>query len=261
LHGCDADVREAVLDVLARETAPFALVPDFGGLPVQGCDTLYFMSHAPMMLMFKNSLHHPVRRVIKSLFDRAGALAGIILLSPVAALVAIAVASDGGPVFFKHMRLGQNGRRFACFKFRSMAVNAEKVLAHTLATNSEAAAEWALTQKLRNDPRVTRVGRILRSTSIDELPQLFNVLIGDMSLVGPRPIVDAEVDRYGKDMEFYYRCKPGMTGLWQISGRSDTTYNQRVELDDWYVKNWSLWHDLAILMRTVPALLKREGAV
>jgi undecaprenyl-phosphate galactose phosphotransferase len=261
LNGCEPELRDVVLDMLARETIPFALMPDFGGLPVQGCDTQYFMSHAPMMLMFRNNAHHSLRRLIKDVFDRIVALSAIVLLLPVGVIVAIIVAMDGGPVLFRHTRLGQNGRRFGCFKFRSMAVDADKLLAHTLATDPAAAAEWAMTQKLRDDPRVTRVGRILRSTSIDELPQLLNVLIGDMSLVGPRPIVDAEAARYGKDMELYYRCKPGMTGLWQISGRSDTTYTQRVALDAWYVKNWSLWHDLAILLKTVPALLKREGAV
>ena len=170
-------------------------------------------------------------------------------------------ALDGGPVLYSHTRIGVRGRPFGCLKFRSMVPDSDEVLRRLLNSDPAAAAEWADTQKLRRDPRITAVGRWLRATSLDELPQLLNILRLDMSLVGPRPIVQAEVPRYGEDIAYYFEARPGLTGLWQVSGRSDTGYDQRVRLDTWYVKNWSIWHDLAILAKTVPAVLKRRGAV
>jgi len=149
---------------------------------------------------------------------------------------------------------------FDCLKFRSMGVDADSVLRRLLANDPEAADEWAATQKLRDDPRITRIGRFLRASSLDELPQLLNVVRGEMSLVGPRPIVRAEVARYGSNIEHYYAAKPGLTGLWQVSGRSDMSYARRVQLDVWYVRNWSLWHDIAILFKTVPAVCLQRGA-
>jgi lipopolysaccharide/colanic/teichoic acid biosynthesis glycosyltransferase len=140
-------------------------------------------------------------------------------------------------------------------------VNGDRILADLLAKDPEAAAEWAATQKLRNDPRITPIGRFLRNTSLDELPQLLNVLHGEMSLVGPRPVVQSELSFYGENADYYMQARPGMTGLWQVSGRSDTTYEQRVRLDVWYVRNWTLWHDLAILLKTIPVVLFRRGAV
>lgn len=163
-------------------------------------------------------------------------------------------------LFFGHNRLGRNGKIFPCLKFRSMVMGGDKILQEYLENNPEAAEEWKATQKLVNDPRVTRIGKFLRSTSIDELPQLINVLRGDMSLVGPRPIVRDEIAHYSHDIDYYYRVRPGVTGLWQVSGRSDTTYAQRVQLDSWYVRNWSFWHDIVIILKTFPAVLKGSGA-
>ncbi len=141
-----------------------------------------------------------------------------------------------------------------------MLINGDEVLTRFLADNPDAAAEWTANHKLKNDPRVTRIGRILRVTSLDELPQLLNVLRGDMSMVGPRPIVWAEVKRYGRDIEYYYRVKPGLTGLWQVSGRNSTSYRQRIDYDVYYVKSWSLRLDFVILLRTIVAILTREGS-
>ena len=159
------------------------------------------------------------------------------------------------------MRIGASGQVFECLKFRSMIANADAVLADLLARSPEAKAEWDATQKLRKDPRITPVGRLLRKTSLDELPQLINVVLGDMSLVGPRPIVASEVRFYGDKIAYYQAVRPGVTGLWQVSGRSDTTYDRRVQLDVWYVRNRSLWLDIAILFRTLPAVLSRRGAI
>jgi Undecaprenyl-phosphate galactose phosphotransferase WbaP len=171
------------------------------------------------------------------------------------------VRRDGKPAFYRHKRVGAGGRAFHCIKFRSMIPDADRVLAELLMRDPNAAAEWEATQKLRHDPRVTSVGRFLRKTSLDELPQLLNVLRGEMSLVGPRPIVTAETRFYGEHISHYHATRPGITGLWQVSGRSDTTYERRVQLDVLYVRNWTFWNDIIILLRTVPIVMLRRGAV
>ncbi len=213
------------------------------------------------LLLTANVERTPAARATKVVFDVVAAVIMLIVLTPVLLAISLLVALDGGPVLYAHTRIGAGGRKFHCLKFRSMAQDSDAVLRHLLQTDPAAAAEWAEKQKLRNDPRITWIGRLLRSTSLDELPQLFNVLRLEMSLVGPRPIVAAEVPRYRDAIAYYYEARPGLTGLWQISGRSDTGYAQRVALDTWYVKNWSMWHDVAILAKTVPAVLKRRGAI
>ncbi len=246
---------------LARDRVPFAIVRRPDGLPVRGATSLPLLNHDAILWSYRDNLQQPVARAAKLVIDLGGAVAMLIVLAPVLALIAAAVKMDGGTVLYAHPRLGAGGRSFPCLKFRSMVPDSGAVLAGLLSTDPAAAAEWAATRKLRRDPRVTWIGRVLRQTSLDELPQLFNVLRLEMSLVGPRPIVRAEVPRYGDDIHHYYAARPGLTGLWQVSGRSDTGYTQRVQLDTWYVKNWSLWQDIAILARTVPAVLKRKGAV
>jgi Undecaprenyl-phosphate galactose phosphotransferase WbaP len=200
-------------------------------------------------------------RALKWLLDYIAAVIALVLIIPLLFLVSLLVCMDGGPAIFGHRRLGMSGQEFRCLKFRTMVVDNAAVLARTLADDPDAAAEWAANHKLRNDPRVTRIGRFLRTTSLDELPQLFNVLRGEMSLVGPRPIVREEIVRYGKDIQYYYRVKPGLTGLWQVSGRSDTSYRERVAYDVAYVKKWSFWQDLWILVKTVQVIVMREGSV
>lgn len=169
-------------------------------------------------------------------------------------------STERGPILYGHDRIGYKGRRFKCLKFRSMVPNGDVVLAEHLANNPAARAEWDATQKLRDDPRITPLGRFLRTTSLDELPQLWNVIRGDMSLVGPRPIVHSEMVRYGNRIEAYTCARPGITGLWQVSGRSDTSYDQRVILDEWYILNWSFWYDIVILLQTAWIVLLRKGA-
>lgn len=185
----------------------------------------------------------------------------IFILLPLLLLVAAAVwMGDGKSPIFRHTRLGRGGRPFGCLKFRTMVVDSERALAAHLEASAAARAEWAATHKLTDDPRVTALGRVLRKTSLDELPQLFNVLRGEMSLVGPRPIVQAEVARYGSAFNTCFAVPPGVTGLWQVSGRSDTTYEQRVALDLDYASRWSLRRDLEILARTVPAVFAQRGS-
>ena len=170
------------------------------------------------------------------------------------------IKKDGGPAFYGHTRVGQNGRPFKCWKFRSMRVDAEQVLAEILEKDSEARAEWERDFKLKNDPRITKIGDFIRKTSLDEFPQFYNVLRGDMSLVGPRPIVEDERKYYGDKFDYYLSVKPGITGLWQVSGRNDTTYDERVSLDAEYVQNWSLWLDIKTILKTFYVVIARKGA-
>jgi lipopolysaccharide/colanic/teichoic acid biosynthesis glycosyltransferase len=185
----------------------------------------------------------------------------LIFLLPLMILIAVAVfLQDGGPVLFFHRRIGRGGRPFYCLKFRSMTVGAEARLATLLASSPAARAEWARDHKLRIDPRVTRLGVFLRRSSLDELPQLLNVLRGEMSLVGPRPIVEAEITRYGHRFRHYCAVKPGITGLWQVSGRNDVSYRSRVAMDCLFVKSQCAWLYVWIVVATIPALLMRKGS-
>jgi len=197
----------------------------------------------------------------KRVFDVLASAAGLILLAPVFLTVALLIKlTDGGTVFFGHKRVGRQGRPFKCWKFRTMVANANEVLVQHLAANPEAETEWLETQKLTHDPRITGIGKFLRKTSLDEFPQLWNVLRGEMSLIGPRPIVRSELDRYGKDRRYYLLVRPGISGLWQVSGRSNTTYERRIELDRMYLENWSYAQDVKILLKTPLAVLKSDGA-
>jgi exopolysaccharide production protein ExoY len=196
----------------------------------------------------------------KRAFDFAAALGALIILAPLLVLVSLLIYfMEGGPVMIRHQRIGSGGQKFACLKFRTMVTNGDEVLREHLSNNSAALQEWTLTRKLVDDPRVTKLGDVLRKTSLDELPQLFNILLGEMSFVGPRPIVEEEISRYGSTFESYRRARPGLTGLWQVSGRNDTSYDQRVELDKTYVSQWSFLRDIVIIMMTVPAVLKARG--
>ncbi len=196
----------------------------------------------------------------KRLFDIVASLILLILTLPIFSIITFVLLLCNRTVFYSHQRIGAGGAPFNCLKFRTMVRNGDEVLAATLAKDPAARAEWEAKRKLANDPRVTRVGRVLRKTSLDELPQLINVLRGDMSLVGPRPIVRAEKAKYGDDLVYYLAVRPGITGLWQVSGRSNTSFERRVALDRAYVERWSLRRDFLILLRTIPALLARDGA-
>jgi Undecaprenyl-phosphate galactose phosphotransferase WbaP len=200
-------------------------------------------------------------RVLKRVMDLALVLAATPVLVPLLLLIAAAVRiSSPGPVFFSHRRIRGHGVFFDMWKFRTMCLNSAEVLENCLNRDPQARLEWQKTHKLKHDPRVTRVGAFLRKTSLDELPQLWNVLNGSMSLVGPRPIVASEVEKYGEDFNAYCIVKPGITGLWQVSGRSHTSYEVRVSLDARYVRNWTLTGDVAILFKTPHSVLNQDGA-
>jgi len=245
---------------LMREAVPFSVSPPLQNLPVLGMVPQYFFNHDVMLLTRSNGLDQPLQRFFKRSFDIVAATMGLLAFSPILLILALVVKFDGGPALYRHKRLGINGKTFRCLKFRSMVTNGDAVLRRCLAENPRAQNEWKRTYKLRDDPRVTAVGAFLRRTSLDELPQLINVLRGDMSIVGPRPIIVAETKEYEHDISHYFRVRPGITGLWQVSGRNDVTYHQRVQMDSWYVRNWSLWHDIAIICKTVPVVVRRNGA-
>lgn len=237
-----------------------SVIPTLRGMPLDSTDMSFIFSHEVMIFRVQQNLAKWSSRTLKRLFDIIASIAIIILLSPVLLYISRQVKKDGGPAIYGHDRIGKDGKPFKCLKFRSMVTNSKDVLNELLQNDPEAKREWDTTFKLKNDPRITKIGAVLRRTSLDELPQLFNVLKGEMSLVGPRPIITAELERYNEEVDYYLLSKPGMTGLWQVSGRSDVDYETRVYLDAWYVKNWSMWNDIAILFKTVGVVLKKDGA-
>ncbi len=254
--------REELLRVVERYGSAFShltLIPDLFGMaslwvtPIDIGGVLGLEVH--------NNLLRPWSRRLKRALDLTGVLIGGSVLLPFLAIIALLVRLDSpGPAFFGHERMGQHGKRFRAWKFRTMVSNADQLLQQALQASAETKAEWERDQKLKDDPRVTRLGRWLRRTSLDELPQLWNVLKGEMSLVGPRPIVESEVGRYSDRFDLYTQVLPGITGLWQVSGRNETSYQERVSLDAYYVRNWSLWLDLYLLARTVWAVMWGKGA-
>lgn len=254
------DLHRGLIKQLHKGVKNVTIVPALRGLPLYGMEIEHFIRHEVLMLNVRNNLARPSARMLKRSFDIIGSAAALVLLSPLFAYIAWQTRKSGGSVFYGHTRIGKDGHTFKCFKFRSMVPNADQVLADLLARDLAAREEWERDFKLKNDPRITPIGRFLRRTSLDELPQLWNVLKGDMSLVGPRPIVREEVHRYDDDIDYYLEVSPGITGLWQVSGRNDVDYKSRVQLDAWYVRNWSLWYDVVILFQTVRTVLGRTGA-
>jgi len=203
----------------------------------------------------------PVGGDKKRSIDIAFAAFWLAFFLPLFGLIALLIkCSDGGPVFYRHWRVGHARRPFECLKFRTMTMDGDEVLLRHFVGSADAAREWQETRKLKKDPRVTAIGGMLRTLSLDELPQLINILRGEMSIVGPRPIVSDEIKMYGQHAELYFRARPGLTGLWQVSGRNDRSYNERVALDCTYVRSWSLRTDFLILVKTIPAVLSSRGS-
>ncbi len=253
----------ALTDDLVREcvnTFPHLLiVPEMGGVIGRWQEAKNF--DGMVGIRGGKNLLLPAPRVAKRVADWALALLIGIMVLPLAALIASAIRlTSPGPIFYGQKRIGRDRTPFLAWKFRTMHTNADEVLERHLASDPALRAEWEKDHKLKNDPRVTSVGRFLRKTSLDELPQLWNILVGEMSLVGPRPIVEAEAAKYGPQFERYLSVPPGLTGLWQVSGRNWTTYEERIRLDAHYVENWSLTFDAYILARTVKAVVTGHGA-
>jgi Undecaprenyl-phosphate galactose phosphotransferase WbaP len=209
----------------------------------------------------RNNLLDRGSQIAKRSIDLAVSLLLILFLLPLMAIISLSIVVESGfPVFYFHKRLGYGGRTFHMWKFRTMAKDSAAALEKHLASSPEMRKEWAECQKLRNDPRITRAGRILRRTSLDEIPQLWNVIKGEMSMVGPRPIIDLEVAKYQAAYFVYVKTTPGLTGLWQVSGRNSTTYAERVAYDTYYARNWSVWMDIYLLAKTVSTVLRGDGA-
>ena len=237
------------------------VIPNFVGIPTGGLEIESLFNEKLVVLRLKNNLARPLNRMLKTVFDYTLTLLGTIAISPILLFIAIWIYKDSpGPVIFKHIRIGKDGKPFPCYKFRSMCVDAKEKLAELLENDPAAREEWERDFKLKNDPRITKSGAFLRKTSLDELPQIFNVLKGEMSLVGPRPIIQEELARYGEYVGDYLMVKPGITGMWQVSGRSDIEYHERVLLDSWYVRNWSVWIDIVMLFKTFAVVALRKGA-
>lgn len=254
-------MRDRWLKLLSsKKCRSVSVVPTLRGVPLYGTDMSFVFSHEVMLLRVSNNLAKRSSRFLKRTFDIIVASLLLLFLAPVFGVICWLISRDRGSPIYGHERIGQDGKKFKCLKFRSMVMNASDVLEKLLATDKEARKEWDKDFKLKNDPRVTKIGALMRKTSLDELPQLWNVIRGDMSLVGPRPVIEAELERYAGDVDYYLMAKPGMTGLWQVSGRNDIDYDTRVYFDSWYVKNWALWTDIAILFKTVGVVLRRDGA-
>ena len=259
--GMERDKLQQLITTVQPHVRNLSYVPDLIGTPMMGVEAQVLFTEEILMLHLRNNLAMRRNKIYKRIFDLVCTICGGLLILPIIAVIALLVAIDNrGNVIFAHRRIGKDGKEFPCYKFQSMVPNAQEILQDYLAKNPEARKEWDESFKLTNDPRVTKLGSFLRKTSLDELPQLWNVIKGDMSLVGPRPIVKKEIERYGEYFREYAMVLPGITGMWQASGRSDTTYEERVSMDTWYVRNWSVWLDIMYLAKTFTAVIFGKGA-
>lgn len=258
----DRDTLNRLVTRLQHKAASVLYFPDYSGIAVIGTEIRHFFHDQAFALEIKNNLAEPLNAYTKKAFDFIiGLLLFLLLAVPLAVISLLIRATSRGPAIYRQQRSGKNGTMFLCYKFRTMYRDADARLKEILASDRKARAEWASYRKLTNDPRITPLGHFLRRTSLDELPQIFNVLCGEMSLVGPRPVTGEEIEQYYKDSaELCFSVLPGITGLWQVSGRSNTSYDYRIMLDSWYVRNWNLWLDIVILLKTVYVVVKKEGA-
>ncbi|WP_161881799.1 undecaprenyl-phosphate galactose phosphotransferase WbaP [Deinococcus alpinitundrae] len=254
-----AEVQQKLVNSVYAAFPVTWVIPDLFGVPNQALQTHNIGTVATLEI--RNNLRSRRSRTIKRVIDLLMSVTGTVAISPILLLIVIAIKFDSsGPAVYRARRLGRDGRLFDCFKFRSMHRDADTKLKEVLDADPMLRLEFAATHKLKDDPRVTRVGNFLRRTSLDEFPQLLNVIMGEMSLVGPRPIVEAEIAKYGEIYTAYKQVRPGMTGYWQANGRSDTSYDERVAMDKFYVTNWTPWLDLIILMQTVKVVVAGKGA-
>ena len=259
IPGARAEVQQRVVNSVYA-AYPFTwVVPDLFGVPNQALQPHNIGSIASLEI--KNNLRSVQARVIKRVLDLVLSLIGLILISPILLVIALLIRLDSeGPAIYKAERLGRDGKTFPCYKFRSMYQNGEQRLVELLATDSDRRAEYEKYHKLRDDPRVTRIGAFLRKTSLDELPQLLNVVLGQMSLVGPRPYLPREQPKMGNAAREILLINPGMTGYWQVNERSESTFERRLDMDRFYIANWSPWLDIIILFKTVRVVLISKGA-
>jgi undecaprenyl-phosphate galactose phosphotransferase len=237
------------------------VIPDLRGIALLNTELLHLFYEELFLMNIRNNLKSAPNRLIKRMFDMCLSIAMMPLLLPLIGILGAVIRGETpGPAIYAHDRIGKDGKTFRCYKFRTMQKDAEEKLREILEKNEEIRSEWEKNWKLKDDPRITRIGRFLRKTSLDELPQIFNVMKGEMSLVGPRPYLLREQKTVESQLHIICSIRPGITGLWQVSGRSNTGYAHRLKLDAWYVMNWSLWFDIAILFKTIRVVTNREGA-
>ncbi|MEW6012321.1 MAG: undecaprenyl-phosphate galactose phosphotransferase WbaP [Elusimicrobiota bacterium] len=250
-----------LINKIQHKTSNIILIPDIRGIGIYGSEIKYFFGKQLFGFEIKNNLSNPLTYITKRIIDYIFGLIIFVLISPLMVLISLIIKfSTEGPAIYSHKRIGKKGKEFKCYKFRTMYINADEKLKEILAKDPEKKKEWETYWKLKDDPRVTKIGSFLRKTSLDELPQIFNVLKGEMSLIGPRPYLPREWDYIKEESNIIHALPPGITGLWQVSGRNNEDYNFRITMDSWYVKNWNLWLDIVILLKTVKAVIKREGA-
>ena len=261
-HGADASTLKNIIEKEIQQKQEVIFIPLVNDYDLTHSQIYQLSNTRTNLIVFKNRLKSTYRLVLQQGFNYLLAIALLPAILPLVGIFAFLIKRESpGPVFFVHERIGKHGKPIGTLKFRSMYVDANERLERLLRENEAIRKEWEENFKLKDDPRVTRIGAFLRKTSLDELPQIFNVLRGEMNFVGPRPVLQKELDKYYKeDAQYYLMVKPGITGLWQVSGRSDTNYAYRIATDKWYVLNWSLWLDIVILIKTVKVVLKREGA-
>jgi len=262
IPGASRERLHEIINRLQHRAENILFIPDILGIAVLGTKLQHFFREQAFALELQNNLANPFNIFIKRCFDFIVGSVLLLFLSVPVAIICLLIRLDSpGPPIFSQYRIGRKGKHFKCYKFRSMFQDAEEKLQELIHANENMRREWEQGYKIKDDPRITKIGKFLRMTSLDELPQLMNVLKGEMSLVGPRPVTQDEIVKYYKDTaELYFSVFPGITGLWQVSGRSDTSYDYRIALDSWYVRNWNLWLDIVILLKTVKVVLKREGA-
>jgi Undecaprenyl-phosphate galactose phosphotransferase WbaP len=237
------------------------VIPDIKGIALLNTNLLHLFYEEIFLMNITNNLKSPINKTIKRIFDLSLSFLLLPILLPFIGIIGILIKIETpGPAIYAHQRIGKNGKPFLCYKFRTMYKDSEEVLKEILQSNEDMRKEWEENWKLKDDPRITKIGRFLRKTSLDELPQIFNVLKGEMSLIGPRPYLLREKKDVGDSLPIITSTNPGLTGLWQVSGRSNIGYKYRIKLDTWYVMNWSLWLDIAILFRTIRVVVRGEGA-
>jgi Undecaprenyl-phosphate galactose phosphotransferase WbaP len=252
----------ALTACVQNTTANTMVIPDLKGIALVNTELLHLFHEELFLMNIKNNLKSIPNRFIKRLFDITVSILSMPILLPLIGIIGLIIRLETpGSAIYSHCRIGKNGNIFMCYKFRTMRQNADERLKEMLENNETFRNEWENSQKLRDDPRVTKIGYFLRKTSLDELPQIFNVIKGEMSLVGPRPVTEEEIKKHYKESaKLCFSVLPGITGLWQVSGRANTDYKYRVQLDAWYIMNWSLWLDIVIIFKTIKVVFKAEGA-
>lgn len=263
LDGFRGEGRDKLMNALETANVEYAIIPPIKRLHLHGMEPHYFFGNDIMLLHKRDKIETPLGRATKRLMDIL--VSGVALIPLGMVLTAVVVMrkleNSSTPLFYGGQRVGRNGKLFNCWKFCTMRTDGDALLTELLEKDPVARAEWDAFQKLKNDPRIdSKISQLLRKTSLDELPQIWNVFNGDMSLVGPRPILENQIQDYGRSLNSYISVRPGLTGLWQVSGRNETTFQQRVNWDNWYIRNWSVWHDIIILFKTVRVLINGSGA-